>query len=215
MNPPAAAFAPLADLPGVRAAFFPRLSGVDVATDRATALERLAPLHAGLLRQNGFDPSRLATAEQIHGHGVAVVSAPGVQAGVDALVTAEPGLPLGIYVADCAAVFLADRAGRAVALVHSGRAGTEANIVGRTLEVMREQFGVEPDAVTAHLSPCIRPPLYETDFAAAIAAQARAAGVGEVRDDGICTGQRVDCYYSYRVERGRTGRMLAVLALNS
>jgi copper oxidase (laccase) domain-containing protein len=215
LNPSAAAFAPLADLPGVRAAFIARLSGVDVDTDRATALERLAPLHAGLLRQSGFEPSRLATAEQVHGSGVAVVSAPGLQAGADALVTAEPGLPLGIYVADCAAVFLADRAGRAVALVHSGRAGTEANIVGRTLEVLRERFGVEPDTVTAQLSPCIRPPLYETDFAATIVAQARAAGVGEVRDDGICTGQRVDCYYSYRVERGRTGRMLAVLALNS
>ena len=42
----------------------------------------------------------------------------------------------------------------------------------------------------------------------------RAAGVGEVRDEGICTGCDVERFYSYRVERGRTGRMLAALALN-
>ena len=78
---------------------------------------------------------------------------------------------------------------------------------------MRTGFGIEPADLVVHLSPCIRPPLYETDFAAEIAAQARDAGAGQVIDDGICTGQEVGCYYSYRVERGRTGRMLAVLQL--
>jgi copper oxidase (laccase) domain-containing protein len=34
-----------------------------------------------------------------------------------------------------------------------------------------------------------------------------------VIDDGICTGREIGRYYSYRVERGRTGRMLAVLQL--
>jgi copper oxidase (laccase) domain-containing protein len=38
-------------------------------------------------------------------------------------------------------------------------------------------------------------------------------GVADVRDRVICTGQNVDRYYSYRVERGQTGRMLALLAL--
>ena len=67
--------------------------------------------------------------------------------------------------------------------------------------------------MVVHLSPCIRPPLYETDFAAEIVAQARDAGAGQVIDDGICTGREIGRYYSYRVERGRTGRMLAVLQL--
>lgn len=207
-------FEPLSGVRGVRAAFFPRQPGVAVDTDRATALARLAPRHREHLLDCGFDPARLATAEQVHGGGVAVAAGPGPHAGADALVTAERGLALGIYVADCAAVYLADRQGRAVGLVHSGRAGTEANIVGRTLAVLQEEFGVEPASVTVELSPCIRPPLYETDFAAQIIAQARAAGAVEVRDRGICTGSRVDRYYSYRVERGRTGRMLAVLALH-
>jgi copper oxidase (laccase) domain-containing protein len=211
----ASSFEPLAGVPGIRAAFIPRVEGIDVDTDRATALARLAPAHDDFLRARGFDPARLATAEQIHGCGVAVASAPVAHPDADALVTAVPGLALGIYVADCAAVFFADRRGRAVGLAHSGRAGTAANITGATIALLAREFAVDPADLVVHLSPCIRPPLYENDFAADIVAQARAAGAGEVVDDGICTGREVGRYYSYRVERGRTGRMLAVLSLAS
>ncbi len=206
-------FRPLRTVTPVRAAFLARIPGIDVDADRATALARLSAPHAALLRAGGFDPDQLATAEQVHGDVVGLAVQPGLHAGADALVTSVPGLVLGIYVADCAAVYLADRRGRAVGLVHSGRAGTALNITGRTIGLMREAFGVEPEDIVAHLSPCIRPPLYETDFAAEIAAQARAGGVGEVIDEGICTGREVARYYSYRVERGRTGRMLAVVTL--
>ena len=202
-------------MPGVRAAFVPRLAGIDVDTDRATALARLASAHADFLRARGFDPAALATAEQVHGGEVAVATGPGLHAGADALVTGVPGLTLGIYVADCAAVYLADRRGRAIGLVHSGRAGTEAGITGRAIARMQEEFGVAPADLVVQLSPCIRPPLYETDFAADIVRQARASGVSGIIDDGICTGRETGLYYSYRVERGRTGRMLAALALLS
>jgi copper oxidase (laccase) domain-containing protein len=206
-------FQPLAGLPGVNAAFVPRLAGVDVSTDRTTALERLAPVHAEYLRGRGFDAAHLATAEQVHGDVVTVAADASMHGGADALVTGVRGLGLGIYVADCAAVYLADRKGRAIGLVHSGRAGTGKNIVGRAIALLGAEFGVGAEDLVFEISPCIRPPLYETDFAAEIAAQARAAGVTDVRDRAICTGQNVDRYYSYRVERGQTGRMLAVLAL--
>jgi copper oxidase (laccase) domain-containing protein len=208
-------FQPLSGVSSVRAAFVPRIAGIDVDADRETALARLAPAHQELLRRDGFDPATMATAEQIHGAAVAVAREPGLHAGADSLITAVPGLALGIYVADCAAVYLADRRGRAIGLVHSGRAGTTANITGRTIGLIQAEFGVAPEDLVVHLSPCIRPPLYETDFAADIAAQAREAGVGEIIDDGICTGRENASYYSYRVERGRTGRMLAALALLS
>jgi polyphenol oxidase len=208
-------FQPLSDRQGVRAAFIPRVPDIDVDTDRATALARLAPVHVDYLRRHGFDPENMATAEQVHGAQVAVVKNAGLHPGVDALVTSTPDLTLGIYVADCAAVYLADRQGRAIGLAHSGRAGTEANITGRTIELMQAEFGIVPEDLVVHISPCIRPPLYEVDFAAQMVAQARTAGVEKIFDDGICTGRDVTRYYSYRMERGRTGRMLAALALLS
>ena len=206
-------FEPLSGVSGVNAAFVPRMAGIDVTTDRATALERLAPVHAEYLRGRGFDAAHLATAEQVHGDVVAVATDATLHGAADALVTGVRGLGLGIYVADCAAVYLADRKGRAIGLVHSGRAGTTKNIVGRTIALLGAEFGVDAEDLVVEISPCIRPPLYETDFAAEIAAQARAAGATDVRDRAICTGRNIDRYYSYRVERGQTGRMLAVLAL--
>ena len=67
--------------------------------------------------------------------------------------------------------------------------------------------------LVVQLSPCIRPPHYEVDFAAETARQCREAGVEEISDCGICTACNLTRYYSYRAENGRTGRMLALLAL--
>jgi copper oxidase (laccase) domain-containing protein len=51
------------------------------------------------------------------------------------------------------------------------------------------------------------------DFAREIVRQARAPGVEQVLDAGRCTACDLQRYYSYRAEKGRTGRMLALLAL--
>ncbi len=63
------------------------------------------------------------------------------------------------------------------------------------------------------LSPCIRPPHYEIDFAADIVRACRERGVVNVHDSGVCTACHLDRYYSYRAEKGKTGRMLALLAI--
>jgi len=63
------------------------------------------------------------------------------------------------------------------------------------------------------LSPCIRPPSYEVDFAAGIRAQCLESGIRpeHLHDCGICTSTDLQRFYSYRVEMGKTGRMLALL----
>lgn len=200
-------------LPGVRAAFLTRIDGVDVAAERETALARLQPAHDALLAKLGF--SRPALAGQVHGNRVAVVDAAPASpvAGVDGLATATPGVTLGIYVADCAAIWLADPRRRAIALAHSGKKGTEGNILAAAVAALRDSFHSDPADLVGVVSPCIRPPHYEIDFAATIAAQAREAGIVRFHDAGTCTASRPDRYYSYRRELGKTGRMLALLAL--
>lgn len=214
MVPIVETFPVLDALPTVRAAFIGRVPGVDVCTDRTTALERLAPVHRQLVSSLGFaDP---VTAEQVHGNMVAVVDGFADArpiAGTDGLLTVRRDVCLGIYVADCAAVFLADRNGRAIALVHSGKKGTESGIVGRAVMALRRQCSIEPSDLCAVISPCIRPPHYEVDFAAEIVRQLSAAGVGEIFDCARCTASEPEKYYSYRREKGTTGRMLALLQL--
>ena len=151
--------------------------------------------------------SEFAAAEQPHGNGVAVVDQPGTVAGVDALITRRRGLPLIIRCADCAPVFIVDRATPAIALIHSGKKGTLANVVGATVAALQPQAGV------AFIGPCIGPCHYEMDLWAGIEAQLRAAGITEVHNPRVCTACQLDRYYSYRAERGQTGRMFALLAL--
>ena len=82
---------------------------------------------------------------------------------------------------------------------------------------MGERFGVEPVDIIVQLSPCIRPPTYEVDFARTIREDCLAAGVPaeQVHDDGTCTSSDHDRYYSYRIEKGKTGRMLALMAIGA
>jgi copper oxidase (laccase) domain-containing protein len=133
--------------------------------------------------------------------------------GVDGLVTKQVGVALGIYVADCAAVFLADRVTGALALVHSGKKGTDLGIAGQTVERMGREAGTRPADLEVAISPCIRPPHYEEDFLKALEEQLHGAGVPreQVSVSGECTGAKVGQYYSYRIEKGKTGRMLALL----
>ncbi|MEY2597753.1 MAG: hypothetical protein RLZZ142_12, partial [Verrucomicrobiota bacterium] len=151
--------------------------------------------------------------EQVHGAEVSVVSEGGMSGGVDGLVSGEPGVCLGIYVADCCAVYLVDVRRRVIGLVHSGAKGTRLGVVPAALAVMERDFGCVGSDVVAVLSPCIRPPRYEVDFAAEIRAQCAGRGVRQVHDSGACTGSDLERYYSYRMEKGRTGRMLALLGL--
>ena len=144
-----------------------------------------------------------ASAEQTHGNGVAVVDRPGRVPGVDALVTRQRGLPLVIRCADCAPVFLIDRRTPAIALVHSGKKGTQAGVVTETLKHIRADF--------AFIGPSIGPCHYEMDLWTEIEQQL--TGVKEIHNPRICTACHLDRYFSYRAEKGNTGRMFAVLSL--
>jgi copper oxidase (laccase) domain-containing protein len=217
---------PLLETPGVAHAFVQRVPGVDVQVDREQALQRLADYQAQVRRQLGF--KRFAFGEQVHGKEIAVLAGNaegwvevgpeailGPIAAVDGLVTNQPGLCLGVQVADCCAVYLFDPVRHCIGLAHSGRKGTELGIVPEAISKMREAFGSNPADIRVQLSPCIRPPHYEIDFAAEILRQCREAGVIEANDCGSNTGADLQRYYSYRIEKGKTGRMLALLGLKS
>lgn len=212
---PVETFPALAEIAAVRHGFIGRVPGLDVKVEREAALARLDEFHTAARASFGLADRVFITADQVHGSEVAIVDLQRAApiAAADGLITADPRVCLGIHVADCGPVFLVDPARRVIALLHSGRRGTELGITTAAIAKMQREFGCDPANLVVQLGPCIRPPLYEIDFANTILAQARAAGVRAVHDCGACTGGGVERYYSYRVERGKTGRLLAFLAL--
>ena len=108
---PAEFFRALDALTFVRTAFIQRCPGIDVVTDRETALTRLWLAHRRTADALGFSGMPFVLAEQVHGSVVARVDAPSrvPVPGADGLITSSPQLCLAIYVADCAAVYLADK----------------------------------------------------------------------------------------------------------
>jgi copper oxidase (laccase) domain-containing protein len=208
-----------------RHAFIQRIPGIDVSHDKAEVLERLDAAHREIRKATGFGDWPLFTAEQIHGNNIALVDravGSAVLSGADGrefpacdgIITNQRGVALGIYVADCCAVYIVDPQTPAIGLVHSGRKGTELGVVTNAIRQMIERFGSDPASMIVQLSPCIRPPHYEVDFAAEIIRQCRTLGVQQIHDPGTCTACDLGRYYSYRAEKGRTGRMLAVIGLN-
>jgi polyphenol oxidase len=211
-NPPVERFPALEVLEDVLHGFVLRVPGLDVRADREIALRRLDAFHE--IARRSFGTRQVRLAQQVHGNSVAVVTVDSAvkSAHADALITRDPEVLLGIHVADCCAVFLVDSQQGAIGLVHSGRKGTELNIVGAAVQKMRMEFGTDPACLVAQLSPCIRPPHYEVDFAAEIVQSLKRSGVRRVFDSGENTAADLERYYSYRMEKGRTGRMLALLA---
>jgi copper oxidase (laccase) domain-containing protein len=51
---------------------------------------------------------------------------------------------LGVYVADCCAVYIVDQKRRPFGLVHSGRKGTELGVVPNAIKQMIDRFGSDP-----------------------------------------------------------------------
>ena len=113
----------------------------------------------------GTDPGHFTHVYQVHGSTVFDVtiadrgkggspSIPQVGQG-DALITADPWLPMAILVADCLPVFLADRRHQAVGLAHAGWKGTLARVTVETLNAMHERFGTDAADVSAWIAPGI------------------------------------------------------------
>lgn len=208
-------FPALAALPGFAHRFTLRHPEIEVDAERSIVVERLWDWHRAQAEELGFRHTSLCIAEQVHGAEVAVVDGPQdkIITGTDGIVSNTPGVVIGIYVADCCAVYLADARTGAFGVVHSGKKGAELGITANAIAKMRQHYGTQPADLQVQLSPCIRPPAYEIDFAAQVRQQALDAGVpaAQVHDTGLCTSQDPGRFYSYRVEKGRTGRMLALL----
>lgn len=109
--------------------------------------------------------ARLATVYQVHSADCVTVTEPWAdpqRPHADALVTATPGLLLGIVTADCAPVLFADRQAGVIGAAHAGWKGAVAGVTDATIAAM-EALGATRANIAAAVGPCIAQPSYEVD----------------------------------------------------
>jgi YfiH family protein len=80
---------------------------------------------------------------------------------VDALVTATPGLAIGILTADCGPLLFADPQAGVIGAAHAGWKGALMGITEATLAAM-EQLGARRSHISAVIGPMISQAAYET-----------------------------------------------------
>ena len=217
--------------------------GVLTDDERDLVVENRRRLAASL----GFAPERVAIGRQVHAAELATHVGPqrpsffaqpgdGIPA-VDGHVTAEPLLPLLVFVADCVPIALSGPGG--VAMLHCGWRGLASS--GRSSRRIAEGNatsglvgrGVEAiGATSAAIGPSIGPCCYEVgedvldafaglgdgvaagrmlDLPEVARRQLREAGVERIESAGLCTSCEPELFFSHRRDAGRTGRQAGLV----
>ena len=223
---------------GIRHGFFTREGGVSggiyasrncgLGSDdvRAAVLENRARTAADL----GVPSDRLITPRQAHTDRCIATAEPwpaDAPPEADAIVTATPGLAVGVLAADCAPVLFADAAARVVGAAHAGWRGALGGILDATVTEM-ERLGAARENIRAVVGPTISAEVYEVgeEFRAAFLAQApendalfhtphggtrphfdlpgyvgerlRGCGLRKIDNLGLCTNRNESLFFSYR-----------------
>ncbi|HEY2816930.1 MAG TPA: peptidoglycan editing factor PgeF [Casimicrobiaceae bacterium] len=192
-------------------------------------------------RVQSFLPSAPIWLRQMHGDAVASIASSTLDAArmhppvADAAVTREPCIVLGVMVADCLPVLLADGAGRVIGVAHAGWRGLAGGVVENVVTAM----DVPPGEIIAWLGPAIgqrafevgedvvaafddagaspyfaaaKPGKWHADLYGIARAKLNRAGVRNIHGGGFCTFHDAARFFSYRRDRN-TGRMAALLWL--
>lgn len=184
----------------------------------------------------GADSDKVAYTKQVHSSKIIHVQTPGFQGEGDGLITDIPGVFLSVVVADCIPVFLFDPGVRVVALLHAGWRGIAAGIIGAGIASLMDSFKVRVENILVGLGPHIRACCYTVteelldifhgryvvrsndgtmnlDLTAHVIEQLIKSGVvsSHIEYNGYCTSCEKDNFFSFRRDKGSTGRMMAVI----
>src|SRR5680860_1204868 len=152
----------LAGLSCVMHAFFTRIGGHSrgiyegLNVGLGSADERTAVLANRALTASYFNvqPTHLVTPYQTHSTNVIIVDKPmkKPRPTVDALVTATPGIVVGVLTADCGPVLFCDPSAEIVAAAHAGWKGATEGILENTIATMLS-LGATKANISAVLGP--------------------------------------------------------------
>lgn len=114
---------------------------------------------AAVAARMGVAPAQLRLIRQVHGVAVAVADAHDwhERPEADIVISDDPNCVIGVRVADCAPVLLADTRRGVVGAAHAGWRGTVQRAAAVSVEALRRTFGSDPDDLIAAIGPCLGP----------------------------------------------------------
>ena len=224
------------------------LASMNIGVHRGDTAENVARNYEILAELLGIGMEDFVVTKQTHSdivrpvdgndRGYALVE--GASPECDGLVTNTPGVALVIYTADCTPILLWDPVTGAVGAAHAGWRGTAADIAGKTVRTMVQQYGCDPKNIHAAIGPNIAQCCFETDkdvpdaIAATLGADAldcirqsgskyyvnlkevnarllRRAGVTQIDISTDCTACQTDRFWSHRKHGSLRGSQGAII----
>lgn len=153
----------------VRHGFFTRkggassgvFSGLNCGQGSSDQTEVVSMNRARVADAMGVTPDALMSVHQCHSAEVVVLDGPlQDKPKADAMVTATPGLALGVLTADCQPVLFADVDAGVVGAAHAGWGGALGGVLENTVEAMLD-LGASRDGIRAVIGPCISQRAYQ------------------------------------------------------
>lgn len=202
-------------------------AGLNCGPGSSDQAEVVAINRARVAEAMGVAPDHLITLDQVHSGEVVHVTAPFAERPrADAMVTATPGIALGVLTADCQPVLFADAGAGVIGAAHAGWRGTRDGVLEAAVEGM-VALGARRDRIAAVIGPTISQPAYEVgpeffetftdgdrgtarffiagqngrylfDLPAFGLSRLRAAGVGLAEWTRHCTYRDSERFFSYR-----------------
>lgn len=80
--------------------------------------------------------------------------------GIDALITNEPNVCIGVTTADCVPLIFYDPQMEVIAVAHAGWRGTCGRIAEKVVQLMQKQFGCQPQCINVVIGPSISGTVY-------------------------------------------------------
>jgi polyphenol oxidase len=186
-------------------------------------------VHGFGTRHSNINQEQMASLKQVHSASSLVAGHPGCAGEGDALIATEPGVMVSIRTADCFPILIVDTRTRAVAAVHAGWRGSAEEIVRKTVERLRSEFGTDPKDVFAAIGPGIGACCYHVgeevalmfgrkkagylDLAAVNRRQLLMAGIPGDQIDAVggCTSCEPETFHSFRRDKDQAGRMVSFI----
>lgn len=112
-------------------------------------------------RSVGIARAGLRLIRQVHGIASAVArrgdAAPWTPPQADIILSDDPDVAIGVRVADCAPVLIADRRIGVVGAAHAGWRGTAQGVAGAAVSALAREFGSRPEDLITAIGPCLGP----------------------------------------------------------